>query len=252
MACTTAPLPQDVAAFLHLVKGVDMVIWCSQEFSANEHRIWATAPQTLHDHSFLVLTSDRAEVRHTLVNGLFRAVHRVDLRGASSAISTKNERLWQASGLADLQSALLQQVEQGIEADVDHAQAFLVQFEKTQAQEARRPVIAPRDNTHRIRRALQEADHLLAACGDDLNRRATRQVLTPPEILSCCADTARALQDMLAKDKTIRPEIRKLVAEGEKAIRSLVDSTATTATLDAITVLLQMRREIGTGADSAA
>lgn len=126
----------------------DIVLWCSQTFDPGEQALWATAPEALKDHSFLVLTKadqllmkgvlpDRIAWLDSVVSEAFYSlfpVATIQAISARAADGSRNEDLWNSSGGRALSDAILRLVETGRRADTDNALMFLNRYAPTPPQ----------------------------------------------------------------------------------------------------------------------
>lgn len=137
-------------------KRCELAIWCTEAFDSNEQAIWAQMPDVLKDHAFLMLTkADQLKAKGTLdqileatralVGHEFREILPIATLDAIAARhldgSVDKERM-RGSGGSALISAVLKQVEQGRQSDVDMADVLLHQHAETPSAA---PVVAEDD-----------------------------------------------------------------------------------------------------------
>lgn len=117
----------------------DIVIWCTQEFGAEEHALWSAMPDAIKDHSLMALTmADRQMMRgslqatidrlHPIVAEEFLGLYPVaTIQGitAFQAGPEPDNALWSSSGGRHLMESLGRQIAQGRAVDNDRAQIFL-------------------------------------------------------------------------------------------------------------------------------
>lgn len=120
-------------------KRTDIAVWCSSNFAVEEQALWATMPDEVKDHAFLLLT--RADVAQQ--NGhLEELMSRVTQTSADQfnkimpiaipmaleakqADGTVDKGVMQRSGGLSLIQAILRQVDMGLRSTVDQAEMLL-------------------------------------------------------------------------------------------------------------------------------
>ncbi|NRB17679.1 MAG: hypothetical protein HRU33_08975 [Rhodobacteraceae bacterium] len=243
----------------------DVILWCSEAFTPAEQALWAAVPDAKKDHSFLVLTmADRQIMRGTLTSLLagldgfaaeqFLGVYplaAVQAITAQTAGQSVNAQLWQSSGGRQLARDVLKQVELGRASDVDQAEMLVRQFApKVADQQWRRTETAPKpaplpQNT--------PTDDLLHTTLDLLQARA-HQMLAETEgaanadaILATCMDTVRELSKTLLASQNTAPQVQAALdgaQDGEELLILCQLERGEDAAVDAVTLLLQLKREI--------
>ncbi|MDX8352634.1 hypothetical protein [Cognatiyoonia sp. IB215182] len=122
-------------------KRCEIAIWCTETFDTNEQAIWAQMPDVLKDHAFLMLTkSDVLAAKGTLEQILdatkalvghefndILPIATLDATAARHLDGTVDKELMRRSGGSALISAVLKQVDQGRQSDVDMADVLLHQ-----------------------------------------------------------------------------------------------------------------------------
>lgn len=122
-------------------KRCELAIWCTETFDTNEQAIWGQMPDVLKDHAFLMLTKADVltangtldqilEATRALVGHEFNDILPIATLDAISARhldgSVDKDRMRRSGGSA-LISAVLKQVDQGRQSDVDMADVLLHQ-----------------------------------------------------------------------------------------------------------------------------
>ena len=121
------------------IERADLVVWCSQEFGEEEQLLWSMVPDTIKDHSLLVLTmADQQLMRGVLTDNIDRLnpivaeeflglfpVATIQGITAQTCADTVNDELWASSGGKHLMDLLARQVRQGRNADFDQARIFM-------------------------------------------------------------------------------------------------------------------------------
>jgi hypothetical protein len=148
-----------------IAKRADIVIWCSQDFSGIERRLWSEMPDRIKDHSFLVLTKadllirsgmlarhieDLAPITADEFLGLYPVA---TLQGIAARPTSDGQSpdKWVASGGSHLSGALNKQIRQGRSADLDRAQIFLNRLGALVPDDPVNENEAPRPRTDRSR-----------------------------------------------------------------------------------------------------
>lgn len=141
-----------------VVRRTDIALWCTQDFSANEQKIWSRVPDSLKDHAFLVLSKadklsaekvlrQRVAALESVVAEEFHSLFAVATLQAIRAYKdgAVDEQLFHASGGGALTSEILRHAERGRRADFDSAHMFLAryQIESVPAAAQRATVAAP-------------------------------------------------------------------------------------------------------------
>lgn len=195
---------------------------------------------------------------------------------ASGAVT--GARLWQESGGKALADAIAREIETGKLADRDHADVLLTRMglaatprapraapaapvaaapatptppamppksERPAPVRAEPPATAPQMGREE---AIEMALSLLQGCANDMCAGGAGQKAAPPErILALCAQTAQALATLLMDTQPDDPEIgalREDALESEQVILLLMLERNETAASDAISVLLQLKKEM--------
>jgi len=255
----------------------DIVLWCSQAFDTAEQSLWASAPDKLKDHSFLVVTkadelenqgilSARISELSEIVAEEFYRMYPVATRQAISAFSSdraRDEDLWTSSGGNALANAVKQLVDTGRRADRDNALAFLNRYAPDMPTLAAKPKAAQREEPQ-----LETPPDL--PTNDTTNDSATstfRQALTmleeradlmlgvvagsrpdkPMLVLDHCLETADKLSEIVMElESTQSPysDLQEDIMEcGDMMVLFHLEKTEDAAT-DAVTLLLQLKKEM--------
>ncbi len=258
----------------------DMVIWCSQAFTAAERWLWSAMPDRLKDHGFLVLTkadeliragtfaAQMAELDEVVAEEFHSLVPVATLQGlaAMDGPAGTNREALEASGAEALISAILGHVEQGRRADLDAALLFLSRFGSGVAEAAPAPsaaevpespapapVAAPVEPSATVPPAatVEEApaaDDSVARALDILRGAAGPLLARMDEsghaedILEGCAQAAQAVADTI--DPAALPRLHDEAMEVAEMLVLLGLERSETAAADAVTLLLQLRRDL--------
>jgi len=248
----------------------DVILWCSETFGPTEQNLWAAVPDEKKDHSFLVLTmADRQIMRGTLTRLLadlddfaaeeFLGVYplaAVQAITAQTAGQTVNAELWKSSGGKQLASDILRQVELGRASDVDQAEMLVRQFApKSEGQQWQQTKTAPKpDPTPKN----TPTDNLMHTALDLLQGRAkqmlaeTDDAVDADEILATCMDTVKDLSKTLLASQNRSPQVQAALdaaEDGEELLILFQLERGEDAAIDAVTLLLQLKREIADGVD---
>ncbi|MEE4187611.1 MAG: hypothetical protein V2I76_04085 [Roseobacter sp.] len=272
-------LPQDPTLRAEVIDRViattDFSLWCSQVFSPAEANVWARMPDCVKDHSFLVLTkADKLQMQgnlHTQTTRFeetlaeeFLALYPVATKQAIAALGGGLEcenTLWAASGGKALCDGIAHQITTAQQADLDYADMLLASV--PQMQDIPAPAVA--DQATPVRHVTQQADPkstgiapmqrceavetalaLLQDCANVMTLDA-RGMPQPAEMLAHSAQAAQALatlfMDAGAEDPRINA-VREDVLESEQVIMLLQLEGTTAAAGDAVTTLLQLKKEM--------
>ncbi len=124
-------------------RSTDLALWCTQDFTKVESDLWNTLPSALHDHSLLVMTKadkhpdkdareKKLDALRSAAAKLFNNVHPIDTLQALAARGKDGEisetRLAKSGG-QDLLRAVLQAVDQGIQASLDGAVILFTSYQ---------------------------------------------------------------------------------------------------------------------------
>lgn len=251
----------------------DVVIWCSQAFTPAERWLWSAMPDRLKDHGFLVLTKADELVRNGTLGRTIAGLEDIvaeefhslvpvaTLQGLAALLSPAgiDREALAASGAEALVSALLAHVEQGRRADLDAALLFLSRFGagaplphadvETAAPAPDMPAAAVEEPAPRSAPPAPASAETAARALDILRGAAGSlgEVLdgdgSAEHILEGCAQAAQAVADTL--DPADLPELHDEATEVAEMLVLLGLERSDTAAADAVTLLLQLRRDIG-------
>ncbi|MEM9576643.1 MAG: hypothetical protein AAF999_06485 [Pseudomonadota bacterium] len=257
---TTSETASDFGACVgDIIAIADIVIWCTQEFEAQEATLWQGASDHLKDHSFLVLTKADLLAKKRLLRERIKALEPVvseefhsffpvtscrisQLQDAGETIS---DAVYTASGLKALIEAVASLVQSGQRADLDSAMLFLERQGLTlddPLPDRRPPAITP----------LQQAcsasrDRLIERAFDIAELGFDEAEGDMSGVLEMCGSISEDLMqdiDRLSQDHT---ELEPWTAEFEMASDKIMLMTMendTRSAADAVTILLQLRRDL--------
>lgn len=193
---------------------------------------------------------------------------------AQTCGDTVNEALWATSGGKQLMELLTRQVRQGRNADYDQARIFMERLAQhlpdTAAPDAHDPVtvadtttfdtnvmdITPQDTIETIDPDSDgEALAMLTEAVDLLQAHSIRMLdemddpdeMDPDRILSDCSDAIRSLSDLLQSSSQSSPlqnAVQDDVQDGEEMLMLFQLERGEDAALDAVTLMLQIRKEL--------
>jgi hypothetical protein len=232
----------------------DIALWCSLKFDQDEAEIWSGAPETLKDHSYLVITGTGAA---TTAPTEFQSSFILP------ETATDGGALGKALGLA---------AARGRQAYLDHALLFLSRYESAQPPRpapvaaAPDPVPAslPEPTNEPAMAAATLADdapelrpdpgkEVAEICGNavallrdrarDLSRALPDFGPKPaPRVFGHCIETMEALVERITTVDA--PELQDLVLDTADAITLLQGEGGTAQAADTVTLLLQLRRDL--------
>jgi len=263
---TELPLAGAQSRQQHLLQkaaaAVDIILWCSQEFTPVEQALWAAVPDSAKDHSFLVLTmADRQIMRGTLADCIaalepvaaeeFLGVYPVAaIQGltAQTAGGPSGAALWRSSGGRQLFDDVMQQAELGRTSDLDQAEMLVRQFGAGPAASGLEPPQAAAsglqvDGGGKFNGALallqRRAEEMLAAADAAGGSSAG-------DVLGTCLEVIRELSDTLAAapDGPAAQVAREAAQDGEELVMLCQLEQGEDAAIDAVTLLFQLKKEL--------
>ncbi|MCB1341992.1 MAG: hypothetical protein KDK24_13195 [Pseudooceanicola sp.] len=242
----------------------DVVLWCTDDFDAAEQKLWAGVPEEVKDHSFLVLTmadrqmmrgvlQDRIAALEPLVAEEFLGLYPIATIQAITARTSGaqvNAALWRSSGGKELFDGVMRQVDNGRTADMDQAQMLLSRFAPQVEAAARNLPTPPVPQDGPL---FQQALSLLQARANDM----VASLAAPGEpraddVLERCVDTANLLAELFqaaGESGAISQTVQSDTQEGAEMMLLFQLEKDEDAAVDAVTLLLQLKKEI---ADRAA
>lgn len=246
----------------------DVILWCSQGFGPDEQALWAAVPDEKKDHSFLVLTmADRQIMRGTLSDLLakldpitaeeFLGVYplaTVQAITAQTAGQTLNSDLWKSSGGKQLSADVLQQIELGRASDVDQAEMLVQQFapniagqtwQQFPTETATSPASPTLPDTP-SNDLLQTALTLLQGRAQQM-LADTKGGADSNEILATCMETVSEMSKTLltSQHPSSQEQAALNAAQDSEELMILFQlEQGEDAAVDAVTVLLQLKKEI--------
>jgi hypothetical protein len=266
--------PDDQAAAIGwATRRADILLWCSQGFSAAEQKLWALVPDALKDRSFFVLNkadnlsaegvlSDRITALQNIVADEFHSLFPVATLQALAAVDPKgspDETLLNASGGKALTKAIARQVDLGRRADIDSVLMFLNRFDAAPAKNptpknVSRPVIPqppvktetpPTDIPETVATHETPGPHDLdTAALIYLNDRTAgmAQNFDPTDILDQCCETANHLVDMYADADSAESTLQDDLLDAAEVLVLMQLEEGEGPAADAVTLLLQLKR----------
>jgi len=259
----------------------DLALWCTREFSTIEQNLWSRVPDTIKDHSFLVLNnadsmspdgvhSDKLSELQSIAANEFRSMFSIgNLQTSAPALpnGTTNKVAPNQSGGSALRKALLRQVEDGRQADLGSVLVFLNRY-APKAKEPKKPATAnptavqappePRPTpsqpeielagkaTADLENRWPDALQYLIDRGCDLSQTlADNETNDAEAVLNHCAATADQLAETFEDEAIIEPEFADLqedILETAGMILLLSFENEEGPAADAVTLLLQLRK----------
>lgn len=262
----------------------DIAIWCTQEFSKAEQDVWSVAPDQLKDHSFLALTkADELSAAATLAPTIERLqdvvseeflglypVATLQYLAASGAPSGAQASMRRASGGGILIDAVLSHAKRGRQADLDAAALFLARYESEIAevlgddqpvdfppreepapsQEDAGSTSQPAAEQPADDESLGSPDAFSAAlaridsCTASLKEIDLEGDESAREILALCSSTTEDVSRIIHSGSSVAPALCDEVDAASETTLLLELEKNEDAAADAITLLLQLSREI--------
>ncbi|NVK12802.1 MAG: hypothetical protein HWE35_01355 [Rhodobacteraceae bacterium] len=261
------PLAAQQEMLQQAAASADIILWCSQEFAADEQGLWAAVPDSTKDHSFLVLTmADRQVMRGTLpalIETLepvaaeeFLGVYPVAaIQGLTArAAEAPQDGLWRSSGGKQLAEDVQRQVDLGRASDVDQAELLIRQFGSTLPAEAAAPAVAAPVTApvSAIAAAPQAAS--LAVALEQLQTGAEAMLAEAdaaggPQaapVLAQCMEMIRNLSQSLDEmpASAAVEAAREAAQDGEEMLMLCQLEQDEDAAVDAVTLLIQLKKEL--------
>ena len=241
----------------------DIVLWCGQTFDAADLAVWTKVPDALKDHSFFVLTKADKLTGQGLLDQKLRSIgdavmdefHSLFPVATLQAIASLNRvqadqtPALRASGAAALITVLRRQIAVGQSAVRDSALLFLARHATAEPAPSAPTIMA--QNSPAGASGWTDAFAYLERQARDLG---PAMVLPDAEkislVLSHCCDTADGLALIIAD----QPALKGGLADDAKALPDTMlllrlEGNALSA-VDALTLLLQVRRDIAACVDA--
>lgn len=263
------------AAISWAARRSDIALWCTATYGRADRLTWASVPDGIRDHGFLVLTGcdgeQAAEIKRRH-EGDFLEVYSVDLAGAADGRS---------ASLGELADRISYHVELGRRADADGARLFLRSQERgrNRTHPNSRPVTRPRTRPvtkpRLVEAPLQEhpietldtpseqaptRDYPKALFGAGFGYlrdrghsllQAVNSADAPDdqEVLAHCTETLEHLSELVSShdEAASAEELSEFVMEAESLVILLENEKSDEAAVEAVSILLQVRREFEVG-----
>lgn len=257
-----------------IVAQADIILWCTDSFTPAEQRLWSAVPDPIKDHSLLVVTmADRQMMRGVLGQTIaaldpivaeeFLGLYPVATMQGLSALTAGDGvdgDLWASSGGSALSQCIAHQVELGRSSDVDQAQLLLDRLAarsgmvragtapapaqpREPAQAATEPSQSPGSGA-----VLNEAATLLQKrAGNMLELLDGSEDMDNDALLDQCVDAVAALTGIIEgapQDDPDAADLRMDLQDGEEMLLLFQLERGEEAALDAVTLLLQLRKEM--------
>jgi len=261
-----------------IVAQADIILWCTDSFTSAEQRLWSAVPDPIKDHSLLVVTmADRQMMRGMLGQTIaaldpivaeeFLGLYPVATMQGLSALTAGDGvdgDLWASSGGRALSQCIAHQVELGRSSDVDQAQLLLDRLAArsgqgrtgtapapapAQPEEPTQPATATDPSQSRDTGAvLNDAATLLQKrAGSMLELLDGSEDMDHDALLDQCVDAVASLTGIMEgapKDDPDAADLRMDLQDGEEMLLLFQLERGEEAALDAVTLLLQLRKEM--------
>jgi hypothetical protein len=266
---------QQAARLQEIVARADMILWCTERFDETEQRLWAGVPDGLKDHSLLVLTmADRQMMRGVLASRIealdpivaeeFLGLYPVATMQGLTALTAEaavDDRLWASSGGKALAACVAHQVEQGRSSDVDQAQMLLDRLAARTGGRGARPrdMSAASGEVMALPSDLPKGGEALLGQAVSVLQARARAMLEATDgdagvdtdrLLDDCVDAVSAISGLMeqagdgAEHGPAAAELRADLQDGEEMLLLFQLERGEEAALDAVTLLLQLRKEM--------
>ncbi|MGA9252655.1 MAG: hypothetical protein WBV71_09435 [Roseobacter sp.] len=253
----------DDTAVIAALEFADIVLWCTQEFGPQEAALWATASDSLKDHSFLVLTKADILAGQKQINTRIEALQSVVCEEFHSLFPVTTQQIlahhteqaevtraqFAASGLKALVDAVADIVAAGQRADLDSALLFLerqgrpLHGEETRPEKAPHPVGVDAIPFRAARETIMARAYDLAELGFD---EAEGDM---SDVLGLCGTISEELVDLMQTQANDYPHLAPWCTAFQDASDKVMLMTLendTRSAADAVTILLQLRRDLET------
>jgi len=256
-----------LAAINWILPRTDIAIWCSDIFGAEERELWEKVPDALVDHAYLVLTAadqNRAKTLRSELSADFRDVFSVDCGRLTdeSGLPDLDTPLWAEIGGAGLTEQIFRHIEAGQQADTDGALMFLNRYgPKEDAPVAKDPAPTAEATPIKVISTPIQVEEAVVPIdfyrnGLDLLRIRARELMsvakdesgpaTSAILGECCATIEELSELAMAQVDVDDPRFDALsdtIFEAESLIVLLQLENEAGPAADAVTVLLQLRRD---------
>ncbi len=259
--------PEDTSNFGRCVEDciatADIVIWCTQEFDDHEAILWQSAPDPLKDHSFLVLTKadllaekrilrERIMALQPVVSEEFHSFFPVTttrIRQLQEAGETVSDAIFAASGLKALIDTVSSLVRSGQRADLDSAILFLERQGLTLDDPMPDRVAPPTpSDTSPLRLACKASrDRLIERAFDIAELGFDESEGDMSGVLEMCGSISEDLMEDMRGMSQEHADLEPWNSEFEGASDKIMLMTMendTRSAADAVTILLQLRRDL--------
>ncbi len=239
----------------------DIVLWCTQGFAEEEATIWSEAPDHLKDHSFMVLTKadvlaergvlqERIHDLQRVVSEEFHSLFPVAARqlqvGCKSGTPAAPEQ-YAASGIQALADAVSCSITQGRRADMDSAMLFVERHGLVRK--------APPDPSVPVADAAQSVQMPFKGAYDAIMQRAfdlaelsfDESTGDMSAVLELCGTISEELVEIMrgtGLGKAQWAEWSDQFEEASDKIMLMTMENDTRSAADAVTILLQLRRDM--------
>jgi hypothetical protein len=247
----------------------DISIWCTKSLDEREALLWSRLPARLKDHSFLVVSQPKqpgttnlakAAAAAGFTNIFPVAVQQAVLARAQGRILDQGQ--WNSSGAAAFLSALFSEIETNRTADLDYAEILLSQHERPKDRKTIRRTPAERSESHinplvsdaqpsgrpeERKDAMDAALSILNRLFGEVSSRNSASEPAAEEILQKARQAAKALSDLFADTTLQMPEIddlRSMTQDCDEILARLQTDHSEVSARDAVTALLQVKKEI--------
>lgn len=266
------------SAIAWAAKRTDIAVWCSAGFGRDDRLIWGEVPERVRDHGYLVLTGCGAEQASVI-----KARHRDEF---VDVYSVRLELDAGASGAGELADRIAYDAELGRRADTDSALLFLkaqAPRARSMPRPNSRPLTQPRPNSRPLTQPRQAAAFptgapapagAVAAERPEAPRKpvpralygtgfaylrdrgqallkavGSEGALPDDAVLAHCSETLTHLTDLLTshEDAGAAGELADTVMEAESLVILLENERGAEAAVDAVSILMQIRREFEFG-----
>lgn len=251
----------DKAVVMSALAFADIVLWCTQDFGPQEAGLWAVASDGLKDHSFLVLTKadilagekqmkSRIDGLQSVVCEEFHSLFPVTTQQILARQANREEvspAQFAASGVKALVEAVMAIVAAGQRADLDSALLFLERQGGQKDVDGRQPVETAKPAKIDAIPFKAARDTIMARAYDLAELGFDEAEGDMSDVLGLCGTISEELVDVMQVQADTYPELAPWCTAFQDASDKVMLMTLendTRSAADAVTILLQLRRDL--------
>jgi hypothetical protein len=226
----------------------DIAILCVETFEGGIAQLWTAVPDRLRDHSYLVLVSDAQTASQRAVHlsaDQFQACFSLAPSTCATGSETQPEFGIARNG-ADIVAGLIRDIDTARSADLDYAEVLLAKFAPVSSEHDIEPVTPDEPQCQIVGHSRQDAVETALALLESLCDDVDAPNIQPQDVLQKAAQGARALSSLLTDADPVDDQLaglKRTAQECEVMVAQLQPEATDRAAEDALTVLLQAKKE---------